>query len=283
MNSLIIKSALQEDIGCRDITTNSLIPKEKKLKAVITSKEEAVVCGLKVVKEVFSSFGKNVRIKANVKDGKKIKTNTVILEISGSARTILSCERVALNFLSHLSGIATQTRRFVDRCRPYNSKIFDTRKTTPGLRALEKYAVKCAGGFNHRFGLWDMVLIKDNHKEIKSLNASKRSTQLKIKEIILEARRKNKNKKVEIEVESIAEFQEALLAKPDIIMLDNVSLGQIRKAIILRKGSLPLIEVSGNVNLKNVRSIAQAGIDRISVGSLTHSVKAIDFSLEVIL
>jgi len=203
------------------------------------------------------------------------------MKIYGKARAILTAERTVLNFLAHLSGIATQTKGFIEKIKPYKAKILDTRKTTPGLRILEKYAVKCAGGFNHRLGLWDMVLIKDSHKKIRRSKIERRLEKVSIKELIKDARRKNKNKKIEIEVENLREFQDALLARPDIIMLDNMDLKRIKKALVLRRGRRPLIEVSGNITLNNVRAIAKTGVDMISIGSLTHSVKAIDFSLEV--
>ena len=277
----IIKRALKEDIGNRDVTTDSLVSKEKKSKAIIISRQEAVICGIDIVRQVFKSLDKNIKIESQFKDGAEIKANAEIMKIQGNARAILTGERVALNFLSHLSGIATETRKFVKKIRPYKVKILDTRKTTPGLRILEKYAIKCGGGFNHRLGLWEMVLIKDNHKKVRNLKMKQRSEEFKIKELIEEARRKNKNKKIEIEVENLQEFKEVLLAKPDTIMLDNMNLTQIRKALILRRGNRSLIEASGNINLNNVRAIAKTGVDMISLGSLTHSVKAIDFSLEV--
>jgi len=274
-----IKRTLQEDIGRGDITTNSLIPKRNRVKAVIICRQKAVLCGIEIAKSVFRALDKSIKIESKFKDGMQVRANAIVMEIKGNARAILAGERVALNFLGHLSGIATQTMEFVKKISPFKAKILDTRKTIPGLRVLEKYAVKCGGGFNHRLGLWDMILIKDNHKKINNSLSGGVSVKHTIKKLIHEVRRKNK--KIEIEVENLREFRDALSAKPDIIMLDNMNLKQIKQALILRRGSRPLIEVSGNANLNNVRAIANTGVDMISVGSLTHSAKAIDFSLKV--
>ncbi len=275
----LVKQTLKEDIGKGDITTNSLIPKNQKIKAGIFSREAAVVCGVEVVKQVFKELDGRAKFKTYHQDASRVKANQAIIEIYANARAILSGERVALNFLSHLSGIATATAKFVSLTKHSKAKILDTRKTLPGMRTLEKYAVKCGGGVNHRLGLWDMVLIKDNHKEILGKN-------LKLDELINKAKFKNKNKKIEIEVEDLKEFREALKASPDIIMLDNMALAQIKKAVKLlaaiKKGFRPKVEVSGNVSLEKIRQFAKAGVDFISVGSLTHSVKAIDMSLEIV-
>lgn len=279
MLKTIIKTSLKEDIGKGDISANSLIPENKKVRARIIAKEKAIVCGIDAVKQVFKALDRGAGFKVICKDGQKINRNKTILIIQAKARAIVSGERVALNFLSHLSGIATQTTAFAAKTKPYKTKILDTRKTLPGLRELEKYAVKCGGGFNHRFGLSDMVLIKDNHK--KALGKS-----YKIQNLIELARQKNKNKKIEIEVESLREFKQALCARPDIIMLDNMSLQEIKQAVKFLN-SFPAktkikLEVSGNVNLNNVNPIARTGVDFISVGALTHSSKAVDMSLEII-
>ncbi len=279
MLKLIVKEALKEDIGNGDITTNSLIPKEKKIKARIFSRENAVVCGVEIAKEVFRLLDPQVKLKVYHSDASIVKAGETIIEISGKARGVLSGERVALNFLSHLSGIASATARFVALARPSGARILDTRKTLPGMRSLEKYAVICGGGFNYRQGLGDAVLIKDNHKIILR-------EKHKLCDLIKTARLKNKNKKVEIEVEDLKELKEALKARPDIIMLDNLSLSQIKKAVRLvksvHKKKPPLLEASGNISLKNVCKIAGAGVDFISVGELTHSARAIDMSLEII-
>lgn len=275
----IIKQALNEDIGRGDITTQILIPRNKKVKAIIFLREEAIVCGIEIAKQVFKALDRYLKLKSYYKDGDRVKAKKTIMEIQGRARAILTGERVALNFLSHLSGIATQTAKFVKKVKPYKVMILDTRKTLPGLRQLQKFAVSCGGGFNHRFGLWDMVLIKDNHKKAQEAKH-------KIPDLIKRVKQKARNKKIEIEVENLKEFKQALKAKPDIIMLDNMSLGQIKRAVKFlannyKKTTIKL-EVSGNVNLNNVRQIAKTGVDFISVGALTHSAGAIDISLKIL-
>ena len=284
--SPIIKAALREDIGPGDITSGLVIPAGKKAKAVILAKEKGVLCGLELARLVFKTVDKGIRFKAASSDGKIVKKGKIIARLEGGARSILKAERVALNFLARLSGIATKTSQFVQRVKPYPVKIMDTRKTTPGLRVLEKYAVRCGGGANHRMGLWDQVLLKDNHLLVarrSSLVSSKRPLQKIIKKI----RKTAKGKKIEVEVKNLQEFKQALLAKPDIIMLDNFDLKSIKKAVKLRNDIRYTIydirkvqlEVSGGVNLNNVRRIAACGVEMISVGELTHSAPALDFSL----
>lgn len=271
----IIKKALKEDIGKRDITTTTIIPENKYAKAILLAKENCVICGLNIAAEVFRIQDKKIKFMSNVLDGKKIKEGKIIAHISGRAQSILTAERVALNFLGLLSGIATKTRAYADKVKPYKVKILDTRKTIPGLRELEKYAVRIGGGYNHRMRLDEMVLIKDNHLKVMGYGL----WVMGLKEI------KNKISpkiKIEIEVKNLREFKEALEAEPDIIMLDNMKVEDIRKAVVLRKAAVSKIEVSGNVNLNNVRKIAKTGPDMISVGALTHSVKAVDISLEVL-
>ena len=268
----IIKQALREDIGKRDITTTAIIPKHKYAKAILLAKENCVICGLGIAREVFKIHDKKIKFNSQVPDGQKIKKGKIIAYISGRAQSILTAERVALNFLSLLSGVATKTRAYSDKVKPYKVKILDTRKTIPGLRELQKYAVRIGGGYNHRMRLDEMALIKDNHIHVTRL-----------KNIIEEARRMIPvGMKLEIEVRNLREFKEALEARPDIIMLDNMKVGDIKKAVLLRKAAVSKIEVSGNVNLNNVRKIAKTGVDMISVGALTHSVKATDISLEIL-
>lgn len=276
----IVRRALAEDIGKGDLTTSVIIPPTTKSCALIISKQDAVLCGLEIVRHVFKRLDRNIHFESKFKDGDRIKAYERIIRIKGMARAILAGERTALNFLSHLSGIATLTSDFVEKVKSYNVQILDTRKTTPGLRVLEKFAIRCGGGSNHRLGLWDMVLIKDNHKKILSIQAKKTSKKFTFEQIIKKA--KQTKKKVEIEVENLSEFKEALLLNPDIIMLDNMSLREIRKAVNLRRRKRPLIEVSGNVDLSKLKSIAGTGADMISSGTLTHSSKAVDFSLKII-
>jgi nicotinate-nucleotide pyrophosphorylase (carboxylating) len=295
--SQIIRLALREDIGRGDITTKFLFPGPVKVRAKIIAKEDGVVCGVEVASEVFKAVEKLIReykgkiragtvlsencplirVNCKVKDGVVVKKGRVVCVIEGDARAILTGERTALNFLSRLSGIATLTRKYVDAVRPYKVKILDTRKTAPGLRELEKYAVECGGGVNHRMGLYDQVLVKDNHIKV----TSHKSQVTSLKEIITEIRKKT-NKKIEIEVESLRQFKEALDGRPDIIMLDNMSISDIKKAVAFKNKLSTKLEVSGGVSLSNVRRIASTGVDMISVGALTHSAPSLDFSLEIV-
>lgn len=271
----VVINALKEDIGAGDITTDSLIPADKLIKACILAKEESVVCGLNIAKMSFKLRDKNIKFESLTRDGAFVKKDQKIAFISGKARGILAAERVALNFLAHLSGVSTQTRIFVNAARPYRVKILDTRKTTPGLRALEKYAVRIGGGFNHRFSLSEMVLIKDNHLNIIG----------GVGKLDLLDRRY----RVEIEVKNLKELKQALTLEPDIIMLDNMSLSDMHKAVNIRnsyslnpRNPAPKLEASGGITLKNIKEVSACGLDMISIGSLTHSVRAIDLSLEVI-
>ncbi len=289
----LVRETLKEDIGSGDITTNSLIPEELKIKAVILAKEDGVICGLEVAETVFNLLDEKVRFLPAIKDGAQISKGQEVAYLEGPAKGILTGERTALNFLSRLSGISTLTNQFVKKVANYKAKIFDTRKTTPNLRYLEKYAVKTGGGFNHRFGLYDQVLIKENH--IKALSGKENI----IPQLINLARKKvQKNIKVEIEVENLEQFRQALKSQPNIIMLDNMGGEEIKEAVNIRDKSLlykdrkdypvdksgikVFIEVSGGVNLDSVEKIASSGVDIISVGALTHSAKSLDFSLDVI-
>lgn len=279
----LIRNALKEDIGKNDITTEAIIPPSKKIKAIILAKEDFLVCGLDIAREVFKTHDKNLKFIPLLKDAETVKSGKVVARIEGRAGSILTAERTALNFLSLLSGIATKTRKFVDAVRVYNVKIFDTRKTLPGLRELQKYAVRTGGGYNHRMRLDEMILIKDNHISIFSHQASVSG----LENIIGQIRKKISNKlRIEIEVKNLNEFEEALKAWPDIIMLDNMKIPEIKKAVsIIRNTQYPirntLLEASGGITFKNIRQIAAAGIDMISIGDLTHSVDSVDISLEI--
>lgn len=280
----IVKNSLREDAADRDITTQALIPLDLRVGARIIAKENGVACGLGIAELVFKLLDKNIKFKAKVKNGAKIKDGDILAEISGMARPILSSERTALNFLGHLCGIATLTRQFVERAKPYKAKILDTRKTVPNLRVLARYAVRCGGGYNHRFNLSEQALIKDNHLQI----TNERLQMTGLKDVILAVRTKEKNKKIEIEVDNLSQFKEALLAMPDIIMLDNFKLSDIKKAVRLKNSlpvsryPLPKLEASGGITLKNVKQIAATGVNFISIGALTHSVKSLDLSLEIV-
>ena len=271
----IIIQALREDLGDGDITTETVIPKNKAIKGFLLAKEDLVVCGLAIACKVFKLKDKNIKFKFLVPDGAFVRKGKVIAKISGNAKSILSAERVALNFLSFLSGIATKTRKFALKTKPYKVKVVDTRKTIPGLRLLEKYAVRIGGGYNHRLSLDEMIMVKDNHLEtvkgIKGLKSLKNAA---------------KKYKVEIEVESLKDFKEALNLGPDIIMLDNMSLSDIKRAVAIRQNlpktkNKPLLEVSGGITLKTIQKFASTGVDMISVGALTHSVDSVDISLEI--
>lgn len=277
--SEIIKNALKEDIGKGDITTRLIIPKHKKAKAILLAKDNFTACGMNLAEEVFRSVDKAIKFQALVKDSQNIKKGRVLAKIYGPASSILSAERVALNFLSLLSGVATRTKEYVNAVKPYKVKVLDTRKTIPGLRFLQKYAVRCGGGFNHRMSLDQMIMIKDNHLMITRVDSL-----WPLADSI-----KKKNKKVEIEVQNLKEFKGALALKPDVIMLDNMSIRDIKKAVRIRDSQSNIdyrlsakLEVSGGINLKNIHLIASTGVDMISIGSLTHSLESKDISLEFI-
>ena len=288
----IIKAALKEDIGKGDITTSALIDKFLSSRATIITKEDCVVCGLKTAEWAMAQVDYSVRFKPNCNDGDFVGKGKELAFLEGHTNSILRAERTMLNFLEFLSGIATRAKTFVDKVKPYGVKIMDTRKTYPLLRYLEKYAVSSGGGSNHRMGLYDQVLIKDNH--IKGHNVTP-STSLRagrspghkfsLKDLVGTARKKNiKGTVIEIEVSSTAEFQDALQGKPDIIMLDNMSPDDVKACAKIRHTSKTntLIEISGGINLDNIDKYANTGVDMISVGALTHSVKSIDVSLEIV-
>lgn len=275
----IIAQAFQEDNIRQDVTTNVLVSPTKTSEGYILFKEDGVVCGIELAKQVFKKLDADVKFSVLVKDGIFVKKNTKIAKIKGKTRTLLSAERTALNFLGYLSGIATLTQAFVRQVKPYKAQILDTRKTTPSLRYLEKYAVKCGGGMNHRIDLKEMVLIKDNHRAACY-------KEMTIEEIITIFRKKTKVP-IEIEVDNLEQFKQALSVNPDFILLDNMTLVQMRKAVEWNKNRAQkkkvLLEASGGITLKNVHKVAQTGVDRISIGALTHSHKAIDVSMEIII
>ena len=271
----VIRLALHEDIQAGDVTTNSIVSPQSISRAVIFSKENAVLSGVGVASQVFRHLDKKIKFRIHAKDGDLIKKNVPVITLEGRSRTILTGERTALNFLSYLSGIATNTRSFVDKVRPYKVQILDTRKTTPTLRFLERYAVRCGGGYNHRDNLSEMAMIKDNHW----LCSEKESIVNVIKKL-----RNNTDVAIVVEVDSLTQLQDALQSQADVILLDNMKPETIRKAVGMRKGfkSSVLLEVSGGIRLENVRDYARTGVDRISIGSLTHSRQAIDFSMELV-
>lgn len=264
----IITLALKEDIGSGDITTDAVISQSDNAEAFIISKANGVISGLPVAEMIFRKLGKNMIWLPHVKEGEHVSKGDLIVEFSGSLRAILSGERTALNFLQRMSGISTATSKFVDAVKDTNVKILDTRKTAPGQRVLDKYAVKMGGGTNHRIGLYDMVMIKDNH--IKAAGSITKAVE-KIRSNV------DGNIKIEVETTNIDEVNEALAAKADIIMLDNMTLEMMKKCVEIINHKA-LVEASGGVILEKIKFIAETGVDFISVGALTHSVKALDLS-----
>ncbi len=270
--SSLVKSALAEDLGQGDITCRSLIPTQTTGRAQIIANEELILGGIDVAALVFRTLNPEITFERCFEDGERISATETIATLSGELADLLTGERVALNFLQHLSGIATLTRKFVDAVEDYQVKILDTRKTIPGFRFLEKYAVRVGGGSNHRFSLSDGLLIKDNH--IRACGGITQALQ-KAKSNIPPTLR------VEIEVRSLEEVEEAMEAGAEIIMLDNMNLDSIEAAVKLIDKRVA-IEVSGGVTIENVVEIAKTGVDFISVGALTHSARAVDISMELI-
>lgn len=266
----IITLALNEDIGTGDITTLSTIPADKTALGRFVAKEDMILCGIDLAKHIFGRVDPSIELKANFKDGDAVKKGDVIATVSGNAQNVLTGERTALNFMQRLTGIATHTHASVAEVAGTNAKITDTRKTTPGLRVLEKYAVRVGGGTNHRFNLADGVLIKDNHIAVSG----------GIKNAVKNARAVIPHTlKIEVEVETKEQLAEALDAGADIIMLDNMSNDLMRECVGIVAGRA-LVEASGNMGEKNLREVAETGVDIISIGALTHTVKAADISLK---
>jgi nicotinate-nucleotide pyrophosphorylase (carboxylating) len=271
---IAVKSALAEDVGGGDVTTLATVPKSLMFTTVLRAREPLVVAGLEIAAAAFRRLSSSVKIKYLVHDGTHVGRGDNLLRISGSARAILTAERVALNFVQHLSGIATLTAQFVAAVKGTRAQILDTRKTTPGWRRFEKYAVACGGGKNHRLGLFDMVLIKDNH-----LAALRNEKPNAVAAAIQQARKKFPKLKVEVETDTIEQVAQAVDAGADIILLDNMNPEQLRSAVKITKGRAKT-EASGGVNLGTVRAIAGSGVDFISVGALTHSARAVDIGLD---
>jgi len=267
----IIINSLKEDMPSGDITTDNIIDENATSVAKMIAKDSGVIAGLDVAKRVFELLDQEVKFEKHVEDGQWVNKGDIIATIQGKTRALLKGERTALNLLQRLSGIATKTRQYADKIKHLKAKVVDTRKTTPGLRILEKYAVRVGGGTNHRFCLSDGVLIKDNH--IKAAGGIKKAIELvraKIPHTI----------KIEVETETIDEVLEAIDGKADIIMLDNMGLDIMKEAVKIINGKA-IVEASGNVNLDSIVEIAETGVDIISVGSLTHSVNAFDISMKI--
>ncbi|MEE8599045.1 MAG: carboxylating nicotinate-nucleotide diphosphorylase, partial [Dehalococcoidales bacterium] len=270
----IIDLALAEDIGHGDVTSEVLMPPEVQGKASILVKARGILAGGEIAKRVFLRVDPTLRVEVLIKDGAKVKPGDIVADISGKVVSILKAERTALNFLQRLSGIASQTAQYIAKTRGLNVTITDTRKTTPGLRLLEKYAVGIGGGQNHRFHLGDGILIKDNHI------AALRALGIRLKDIVTKATQNARGLKVEVEVRTTQEAMEAVEGGADIIMLDNMSPDEMCRVVSLIPGQVK-IEASGGVTLANVRAVAETGVNLISVGALTHSPKALDISLEL--
>ncbi len=269
----LLKLALAEDLGTGDVTSQALFwESSPQIKAQILAKGPLLVAGLEIAQAAFKKVDSSIKFFSRKEEGDHCNEGEVLAVLEGPAQGILTAERVALNFLQHLSGIATLTQKFVEAIRGNSTRILDTRKTLPGWRMLQKYAVKIGGGVNHRLGLYDAYLIKDNHLALYG----------SLTEAIQAVKKHNTQKlKLEVEIENLSQLHEALENKPDWILLDNMPLEDMRLAVIETKGRA-ILEASGNINLKNVRAAAQTGVDYISVGALTHSVRAVDISLEIV-
>jgi nicotinate-nucleotide pyrophosphorylase (carboxylating) len=266
----LIEQALAEDLGPGDVTSEATIRPESVSVAAMLAKQDLVLAGIDVAREVFRHLDPDIRFTPFAKDGDRVNAGTEIAKLSGNTRALLAGERTALNLLQHLSGIATLTAKYVEALKGLKAEMLDTRKTLPGLRQLEKYAVRMGGGRNHRMGLYDMILIKDNH--IRAAGG--------IMKAIASARAKAGNLKVEVETSTLDDVREALSSKADIIMLDNMTIDMMREAVKVIAGR-SLVEASGNVTLETVRQIAETGVDFVSSGSLTHSAPAADISMKI--
>lgn len=272
----IINAALEEDLAYGDLTSTLLIPPTVSAHTRIIAKAHMMVAGVVVARHVFQAVDPSITLTTHISDGTIVPPSTPILSMKGKAQSLLQAERVALNFLQRLSGISTVTHQFCEAVRDYPVKIVDTRKTTPGLRALEKWAVRLGGGHNHRFSLHDGILIKDNHLMILA------SRKINLSQACLQARQQAPHGlRICVEVESITGVQQALIGKADVLLLDNMTPERVQQAIRIIQGRA-LVEVSGGVNLHNVRDMAKAGPDFISIGALTHSAPSLDLSMEVI-
>jgi nicotinate-nucleotide pyrophosphorylase (carboxylating) len=276
----LVAMALAEDLGSAgDLTSLAIIPPDLRAETRFTARAPGVVAGLEAAALVAEAVDSALRFEARVTDGARIRPGDTLALLSGPMRGILAAERTALNFLQHLSGIASLTRRYVDAVAGLPCQILDTRKTIPGWRLLAKYAVRCGGGFNHRLGLYDGILVKDNH--LAALASGRRAGEA---EALRELRRAGEGCAafVEIEVESLDRLQEMLPYGPDIVLLDNMSPGQMREAVAIRNRQAPavLLEASGGIDLNTVRAVAETGVDRLSVGALTHSAPALDIALD---
>jgi len=272
----LVRLAIKEDIGHGDLTSRAVLSPRAKARGIFVVKEDGIIAGLPLIELIYRAISKSVKVNLLMGDGRSVLGGTPVAHVTGSAIALLSGERIALNFLQRLSGVATLAARFVEEVRGTGVEILDTRKTTPGWRYLEKYAVRAGGGINHRMGLFDRVLIKDNHLRLASYQP--------ITEAVSKVRRKcPAGTVIEVEAENLAQVEEALASGADIIMLDNMSPKLVAKAVkVIRSAAVvPQIEASGGINLENAREIALTGVDWISVGGLTHSAKALDIGFDI--
>ncbi len=279
-----IRQCLREDVGAGDVTSRSVIPSARRIRAEVITKQSGVVAGTALTRAIFLAMSRGIRCRIECHDGQRVRAGQAILRLDGPARAILAAERTALNSLGHFSGIATLTAEYVRRVKPHPVKILDTRKTIPSWRVQQKQAVKAGGGWNHRMGLDDAILIKTNHLKVLGQGRYARREAL-IPEAIARAKRRAPGRAIELEVATLAECRAALDAGVEMILLDNMRVADIRRAVQWRNqrpSPRPLLEVSGGVTLENVRQLAATGVDRISVGRLTHSAPALDVSLRVI-
>ena len=284
----IVQLAIKEDIGAGDITSKIFIPDGSETKGMLIAKEAGIVAGLPVAGYVLSQIDENLIFTSNIEDGSRVKKGTIIGSVKGLTLSLLSAERLVLNFLQRLSGIATATNRFAEKIKGYGTQIMDTRKTAPGWRYLEKYAVRVGGGINHRMGLYDQILIKDNH--LKTMGSEKENGA--ISRLVRTAREQIENGMlIEIEVEDLCQIKDVVDAGVDIILFDNMEPSKIREAVGMVKefeknqgagtGNAILTEASGNITIENVEEYADAGVDRISVGAITHSARVLDISFDI--
>jgi nicotinate-nucleotide pyrophosphorylase (carboxylating) len=284
----IVQLAIKEDIGDGDITSKIFIPDGSKTEGMLIAKEAGVVAGLPVAGYVLSQIDENLIFTSNIEDGSRVKKGTIIGSVKGLTLSLLSAERLVLNFLQRLSGIATATNRFAEKIKGYRTQIMDTRKTAPGWRYLEKYAVRVGGGINHRMGLYDQILIKDNH--LKTMGPEKENGA--ISRFVRKAREQIENGMlIEVEVEDLCQIKEVMDAGVDIILFDNMEPSKMREAVGMVKefeknqgagtGNAILTEASGNITIENVEEYTDAGVDRISVGAITHSARALDISFDI--
>ena len=273
----LIDRALSEDIGSGDVTSQYFVPSEREVTALLVARQDGVIAGCDLAHQVFLRVDSSLEIDLLLQDGSRVATGAIVMKINGSARSILTAERTALNFMQRLSGIATQTQAFVKAVEGTKAKILDTRKTTPGWRSLEKYAVVCGGGENHRMGLYDRAMVKDNHLVAESNIAE-------LQHAIATLKADHPSVEVELEADRLSQVGQFLTMQDvDYILLDNMSLAELREAVGMRGlGTTPLLEASGGVTLQTVKSIAETGVDFISVGALTHSVKAMDLALDFV-